>query len=166
VVQSPEHEFVNPINQEIRLKKILVGCDFSPDSDLAFQHALSLAQEFEASLHLVHVIEPSVYKDLSKPDNTIGEEIQQGLHDRLTEKLIGMVPEEARNWCTPTTRILEGQPYEELGRYAKTEDMDMIVLGVRGHGLVKTLFLGSTTDRVVRQAPCPVLSVSTRAQND
>jgi nucleotide-binding universal stress UspA family protein len=166
VVQSPEHEFVNPINQEIRLKKILVGCDFSPDSDLAFQHALSLAQEFEASLHLVHVIEPSVYKDLSKPDNTIGEEIQQGLRNRLTEKLIGMVPEEARNWCAPTTRILEGQPYEELGRYAKTEDVDMIVLGVRGHGLVKTLFLGSTTDRVVRQAPCPVLSVSTRAQND
>jgi nucleotide-binding universal stress UspA family protein len=166
VVQSPEHEFVDPINQQIRLKKILVGCDFSPDSDLAFQHALSLAQEFEASLHLVHVIEPSVYKDLSKPDNTLGEEIQQGLNERLTEKLIGMVPEEARNWCTPTTRILEGQPYEELGQYAKAEDMDMIVLGVRGHGLVKTLFLGSTTDRVVRQAPCPVLSVSTKAQND
>jgi nucleotide-binding universal stress UspA family protein len=166
VVHSPEHEFVNPINQKIRLKKILVGCDFSPDSDLAFQHALSLAQEFEASLHLAHVIEPSVYKDLSKPDNTLGEEIQQGLHDRLTKKLIAMVPEEARNWCTPATCILEGQPYEELGRYAKAEDMDMIVLGVRGHGLVKTLFLGSTTDRVIRQAPCPVLSVSTRAQND
>jgi len=166
VVHSPEHEFVNPINQQIRLKKILVGCDFSPDSDLAFQHALSLAQEFEASLHLVHVIEPSVYKELSKPNNTIGEEIQQGLHERLTQKLIAMVPEEARNWCTPATRILEGQPYEELGRYAKAEDMDMIVLGVRGHGLVKTLFLGSTTDRVVRQAPCPVLSVSTRAQNE
>jgi len=42
----------------------------------------------------------------------------------------------------------------------------MIVLGVRGHGLVKTLFLGSTTDRVVRQSSCPVLSVSTKAQND
>ena len=42
--------------------------------------------------------------------------------------------------------------------------MDMIVLGVRGHGLVKTLLLGSTTDRVVRQAPCPVLSVSTKAR--
>jgi nucleotide-binding universal stress UspA family protein len=166
VVRSPEHEFVNPINQQIRLKKILVGCDFSPDSDLAFQHALSLAQEFEASLHLAHVIEPSVYKDLSGPDNTLGEEIQQGLHERLTKKLIDMVPEEARNWCTPTTCILEGQPYEELGRYAKSEDMDMIVLGVRGHGLVKTLFLGSTTDRVIRQAPCPVLSVSTQAQND
>jgi len=166
VVHSPEHEFVNPINQQVRLKKILVGCDFSPDSDLAFKHALSLAQEFEATLHLAHVIEPSVYKDLTQPENTLGEEIQQGLHDRLTKKLLAMVPEEARNWCTPTTCILEGQPYEELGRYANAENMDMIVLGVRGHGLVKTLFLGSTTDRVVRQAPCPVLSVSTRAQND
>ncbi len=76
-----------------------------------------------------------------------------------------MVPEEARNWCTPQTRILEGRPYEELGRYAKAEDMDMIVLGVRGHGLVKTLLLGSTTDRVARQAPCPVLSVSTKARD-
>lgn len=165
VVHSPEHQFVNPVNQQIRLKKILVGCDFSPDSDLAFQHALSLAQEFEAGLHLVHVIEPSVYKDLTKPDNTLGEEIQQGVHDRLTEKLLAMVPEDARHWCAPKTRILQGQPYEELGQYAKTEDVDLIVLGVRGHGLIKTLFLGSTTDRVVRQAPCPVLSVSTKAQN-
>jgi nucleotide-binding universal stress UspA family protein len=165
VVHSPEHEFVNQISQEIRLKRILVGCDFSPDSDLAFQHALSLAQEFEADLHLAHVIEPSVSDELLKPDKPLVEEIQQGLHSRLTEKLIAMVPEEARNWCTPQTRILEGQPYEELGGYARSEDMDMIVLGVRGHGLVKTLLLGSTTDRVVRQAPCPVLSVSTKARN-
>jgi nucleotide-binding universal stress UspA family protein len=158
VVHSPERKLVNPIS-------ILVGCDFSPDSDLAFQHALSLAQEFEAELHLAHVIEPSVSDELLKPDKPLIEEIKQGLYSRLTEKLIAMVPEEARNWCTPQTRILEGPPYEELGGYARTEDMDMIVLGVRGHGLVKTLLLGSTTDRVVRQAPCPVLSVSTKARN-
>jgi nucleotide-binding universal stress UspA family protein len=165
VVHSPEHEFVNPINQQIRLNKILVGCDFSPDSDLAFQHALSLAQEFEADLHLAHVIEPSVSSELLKPDKALSAEIQQGLHQKFTEKLITMIPEDARNWCTPETRILEGQPYEELVKYAETNAMDMIVLGVRGHGVVKTLFLGSTTDRVVRQTTCPVLSVSTKAQN-
>jgi nucleotide-binding universal stress UspA family protein len=165
VVHSPEHEFVNPISQEISLNKILVGCDFSPDSDLAFQHALSLAQEFEADLHLAHVIEPSVSSELLKPDKALSAEIQQGLHQRFTEKLISMIPEEARNWCTPETRILKGQPYEALVKYAETNAMDMIVLGVRGHGLVKTLLLGSTTDRVVRQTSCPVLSVSTKAQN-
>jgi nucleotide-binding universal stress UspA family protein len=166
IVHSPEHEFVNPINQEIRLKKILVGCDFSPDSDLAFQQALSLAQEFEADLHLAHVIEPTVSTELLKPDKALSAEIQQGLHQRFTEKLIAMVPQDARNWCTPETCILEGQPYEALVQYAKTHAIDMIVLGVRGHGLVKTLFLGSTTDRVVRQSTCPVLSVSTKAQNE
>lgn len=165
IIHSPKRQFVDPVNQKVSLSKILVGCDFSPDSQLAFQHGLSLAQEFQAELHLAHVIEPSVTHDLLKPDNSLSEEIQQGLIDRLTEKLQTMVPEEAQNWCTPETRILEGQPYEELVNYAATYEMDMIVLGVRGHGLVKTLFLGSTTDRVVRQAPCPVLSVSTKAQN-
>jgi nucleotide-binding universal stress UspA family protein len=166
VVHSPEHKFVDPINQKITLKKILVGCDFSPDSDLAFQHALSLAQEFEADLHLAHVIEPSASSVLLKPDKVLSEEIERKLHNRLKEKLMGMVPEDARNWCSPETLILNGQPYEELGKYAESNEMDMIVLGVRGHGLVKTLFLGSTTDRVARQAPCPVLSVSTKALSD
>jgi nucleotide-binding universal stress UspA family protein len=166
VIHSPEHQFVNPISQEIRLGRILVGCDFSPDSDLAFQHALSLAQEFEADLHLAHVIEPTVAGELLKPDKPLSAEIQQGLHERLTEKLTSMVPEEARNWCTPETRILDGYPYEALVQYAKNNDIDMIVLGVRGHGLVKTLLLGSTTDRVVRQAPCPVLSVSTKTHSE
>jgi nucleotide-binding universal stress UspA family protein len=100
-----------------------------------------------------------------KPDKGLSGEIQLGLHQRFTEKLITMIPEDARNWCTPETRILEGQPYEALVKYSETNAIDMIVLGVRGHGLVKTLFLGSTTDRVVRQSACPVLSVSTKAQN-
>jgi len=165
VVHSPEHEFVNPVSQKIRLEKILVGCDFSPDSDLAFQQALSLAQEFEADLHLVHIIEPTASSELLKPDKALSDEIKQGLHQRLTQKLLAMIPEDARNRCTPQIRILEGQPYEALAQYAKTHAIDMIVLGVRGHGLVKTLFLGSTTDRVVRQASCPVLSVSARTQD-
>ena len=166
VVHSTKQKFVDPINQKITLKKILVGCDFSPDSDLAFQHALSLAQEFEADLHLAHVIEPSASSVLLKPDKVLSEEIERKLHNRLKEKLMGMVPEDARNWCSPETLILNGQPYEELGKYAESNEMDMIVLGVRGHGLVKTLFLGSTTDRVARQAPCPVLSVSLKVQDE
>ena len=166
IVHSPEHKFVDPVHQKITLKKILVGCDFSPDSDLAFQHAVSLAQEFEADLYLAHVIEPSASSVLLKPDKVLSKEIEHRLHQRITERLMTMLPEDARNWCSPETLILSGQPYEALGQFAKTNEMDMIVLGVRGHGLVKTLFLGSTTDRVARQAPCPVLSVSTKALSD
>jgi len=166
VVCSPEHEFVNTPEQNVQLQKILVGCDFSADSGRAFDYGLSLAQEFQAELHLAHVIEPPVQPNLLKEETFVPGEIQEDYQDLLIQKLKDMVPGEAANWCTPQTSIMEGQPYEELVKYADTRDIDMIVLGVRGHGLVKTLFLGSTTDRVVRNSPCPVLSVSSRVQHD
>jgi nucleotide-binding universal stress UspA family protein len=166
VVCSPEHEFVNTPGQNVQLQKILVGCDFSADSGRAFDYGLSLAQEFQAELHLAHVIEPPVQPNLLKEETFVPGEIQKDYQDLLIQKLKDMVPGEAANWCTPQTCIMEGQPYEELVKYADTRDIDMVVLGVRGHGLVKTLFLGSTTDRVVRNSSCPVLSVSSRVQHD
>ncbi len=164
VVRSPKYDFVAPANQESRLQRILVGCDFSPDSSLALQYGLSLAQEFQSELHLAHVIAPPVYKDLLKQAIGAGEELQQDLRDQLNEKLTNTVPGKARNWCTPKTALLAGQPHEELTKYAVVHDVDLIILGVRGHGRVETLFVGSTTDRVVRGAPCPVLSVRPTVQ--
>ena len=162
VVRSHEHE----LKQEIKLQKILVGCDFSPDSGQAFAYGLSLAQEFLAELHLAHVIEPPAQPNLIREEALVPGQIQEEYHDLLIQKLKDMVPDEAANWCTPQTSIMEGQPHDELVKYAHTRDIDMIVLGVRGHGLVKTLFLGSTTDRVIRDSPCPVLSVSLKVQKD
>lgn len=158
VVRSPERGFVTPANQAITLKRILVGCDFSPDSNLALHYGLSLAQEFQASLHLVHVIQPPLYEYLEKPEAPEATS-QKGLKGTLKQKLDDMVPEEARTWCEPVTTLLAGQPHEEITKYALVNDVDLVVLGVRGHSLVETLFVGSTTDRVLRRAPCPVLSV-------
>jgi len=162
VVRSPERGFVAPADQAITLKRILVGCDFSPDSSLAFQYGLSFAQEFQANLHLVHVIQPPFYDYLEKAEEP-KEALQKNLKSDLKRKLAEMVPEEARTWCEPVTTLLAGQPHEEITKYAVVNDIDLIVLGVRGHGLVETLFVGSTTDRVMRKAPCPVLSVQPAA---
>ena len=158
VVRSPERGFVAPADQAITLKKICVGCDFSPDSSLAFHYGLSLAQEFQASLHLVHVLQPPLYEHVEKPVES-KEPSQKELKSVLKKKLEDMVPEEARTWCEPVTTLLAGQPHEELTKYAVVNDIDLIILGVRGHSLVETVFVGSTTDRVMRRAPCPVLSV-------
>jgi nucleotide-binding universal stress UspA family protein len=165
VVRSPEHEAVKTPDKEIRLKKILVGCDFSPDSQHAFQYGVSLAQEFEAELHITHVIEPPAQPNLIREESPVSEEIREDYHNLLTQRLKEMIPEEAAVWCIPQTSILEGQAYEEIVEYAAAKDIDMIVIGVRGHGLVKTLFLGSTTDRVIRNSPCPVLSVSSKVHS-
>lgn len=159
IVRGPKHN-LNILSEEgLRFKKILVGCDFSEDSALAFQHGLSLAQEFQSELHLVHVMEPPVYMDMFKPAGEYGKEIQVDLQTQIKNKLKKMVPQEAFNWCTPQTALLDGPSHEGLIRYAQKSEIDLIVLGVRGQGLVERLFIGSTTDRVVRQTPCPVLSV-------
>jgi len=162
VVRSPEPGFVTPADQAIQLKKILVGCDFSPDSSLAFEYGLSLAQEFQADLHLAHVVEPPLYDDLIKPSES-REAFRQRLRKTVQEKLTAMVPEEARTWCNPVTTLLAGQPHEELIKYAAVNGLDLVVLGVRGHSLMETLLVGSTTGRVMRGAPCPVLSVQPKA---
>jgi nucleotide-binding universal stress UspA family protein len=162
-VQSPEEGFLEKDVSGIRLKKILVGCDFSEDSVLAMNYGLSLAQEFEAELHLIHVVEPPTYQELLKPADQLQDLV---FTDALKEKLNALVPKDARNWCSLQVAILRGQPYEELVAYAVTQEMDMTVLGVRGYGLVRSLLMGSTTDRVVRRSPCPVLTVSAHVHRD
>jgi len=144
----------------LRFKKVLVGCDFSPAANTALEYGVSLAQEFEAELHLIHVLEPQVYSDFlaTTLDGVQGEtgDIKEKLDQRLTD----LITPEAMNWCRIKTAVIEGRPFEAITDYAGENGIDLVVLGVRGHGVVETLFLGSTTDRVVRKAQCPVLSVS------
>jgi len=150
-LHSPEHDPESQSDFEMKLKKVLVGCDFSPDSKRAFDYGLNMAQEFEAELYLAHVIKPSFSK------TTLQE--SKKLRDRLEGQLDGMVPEACRKWCSVQTAVLDGEPYIALMEYAREQDIDIIVLGIRGHALWEKLLVGSTTDRLIRQASFPVLAV-------
>ncbi len=141
-------------------EKIMVGCDFSKDSMVAFEYGLSFAQEFEAELHIVHVVEPMVYKDLLISTTASADKFYTDLHQNLKSRLLKMVPPEVMNWCALKTALPGGHPDVKLREYAEENDIDLLVVGLRGRSLMESLFLGSTTERVVRSAPCPVLSVS------
>ena len=158
VVTPPEKKILRDTIERFAVKRILVGCDFSKDSAAAVAYGFSLAQEFQSALHLVHVIEPFAYDDALMPD-PMSAAVQTDLNAHLNRKLGELVPEETRNWCDVTTACLAGKPFAELIKYAVLHAIDLIILGIRGHGLVETLFLGSTTDRVIRRATCPVWTV-------
>ena len=167
--------------RQLPLKRVLVGCDFSPGSKLAFDYALSLAQEFEAEIHLVHVIKPyrqiqmaaapylpaAEWENEEKPEfrhlkeSAAGEEYERRQHllKQIEKRLGAMVPQESRNWCTPVTHVRQGEPYQELINYARVCEMDMMVLGIHGHSLLEKFLVGSTTERVLGRAECPVLAV-------
>ena len=146
-------------DHEIKFGRILVGCDFSSDSNLALEYGLGLAQEYQADLYLVHVLEPPSYKDLPKSVHGAREEIGKSLHKKLKDQLEELVPEEAYNWCKPKTRLLSGVAQEELVKFANIQDIDLVIMGVRGHSLIESMFVGSTTERVMRKAGCAVMSV-------
>lgn len=156
---------VKPSFKGFGFKQILVGCDFSADSGQAVELGFSLAQEFEAAIHLVHVVEPFVYRDTTMPEAGITEPFCD-LAGSARERLQALVPEEAHNWCNIHIACEAGKPFQVLQRYADTHQIDLIVLGVRGHSLVETMLLGSTTDRVIRGVSCPVLSVCPSRASD
>lgn len=158
-VRGADNDPVFTEAKKIKFGRILVGCDFSSDSNLALEYGLGLAQEYQSDLYIVHVLEPPSYKDLPKSVQGAREEIGRSLHKKLKDQLEELVPEEAYNWCKPKTRLLSGIAQEELVKFADIQDIDLMILGVRGHSLVESLFVGSTTERVIRKAGCAVMSV-------
>ena len=159
VRESPPELMPDPV-RGLRFNRILVGCDFSPAANAALEYGVNLAQEFEAELHLIHVLEPQVYSDIlvTALDEEHGD--TGDIKDKLDRRLSDLITPEVMNWCRVKTAVTEGRPFEAITGYAGEKGIDLIVLGVRGHGVVETLFLGSTTDRVIRKAQCPVLSVN------
>jgi nucleotide-binding universal stress UspA family protein len=148
-VRKPAHDFVHPeqTQEPVRLKRILLCTDFSRFALRAMQYALSLAQEYNSELTLLHVVD-----DVGKQG---AEAVMREVHHRLEQ----LVPEDARNWCAVRTAVRIGKPYGEIIQAAVEQQSDVIILGVRGHGALDLAVFGSTTHRVLQLGPCPVLAV-------
>ena len=141
------------------LRRILVGCDFSPDSTAALEYGLALARRFEAELHLIHSLEPTLYMYLNTTTGALAGDIERAVEGTVKHKLSALVPGESHPWCKVKTVFASGPPHAEIVKYARHEAADLIIVGRRGQGLLEKLLIGSTADRVLRQASCPVLVV-------
>jgi nucleotide-binding universal stress UspA family protein len=147
----------------IVLKRLLVPTDFSEPSAIALHYAKAFAQNFHASLHILHVIEEKTlaYGELisgALPPLDLPhilEQIEKGVRDRLDQVLT----EAERERFQAELVTVVGSPFLEIVRYAKAQDIDLIVMGTHGRGPVAHLLMGSVAERVVRKAPCPVLTV-------
>lgn len=145
-------------------KKILVPIDFSPCSEEAFRIALSLARLFQAEVLMLHVIDTKSLTALNRLGmaSLTEEKVQKkrlGHHARLNARQL-LLSDEAKG--VNIKRILaEGAPFAEIARTARVEKVDLVVMGSYGGqvGSVDKIFFGSTAEKVVRTAGCPVLTV-------
>jgi nucleotide-binding universal stress UspA family protein len=140
-----------------RLQTILVPVDFSPFSSKALDYAAAFGRQFGATIVLVHVVEPMVYPENYMAVPTVNEDINGSLMKAAEEKLAAQRKGLASERIKVMTRL--GRPYVEIADAAKELEADLIILGTHGHTGLKHVLLGSTAERVVRHAPCPVLTV-------
>ncbi len=152
VTHPHEMEWADLSSDEAKIKRVLVATDFSNDSELAFRYGLSLAEEYQAELHLIHVLPVALAPALATMPVGIESDFQ-----RAARQLQQAIPGEAHLWCKVFQAVRAGQPYREILTYAEEHDIDLICLGEHGAGFTMRALFGSNADRVLRQAPCPVL---------
>lgn len=143
-------------------KAILVATDFSENAQRAFERAHDLARQLGAKLHVLHVHDESALRTAIKEgllrEDSTDEQLQQSVaqltEERFSEMMAGIDPSEVA-----VERLARrGDPKSVISEFAREIDADLVVVGRRGAGLID-LVVGSVTDCVIRNSPCPVLVV-------
>jgi len=142
-----------------QIKKILVPIDFSDYSKNALKYAVQFAKQFNAKIYLVYVVEPMIYPaDFSMGQVAIPS-ADIDLHSRAEEELRKLSKDFINGSLQVEILIKTGKPFVEIIETASTNDIDLIIIATHGHTGVEHLLFGSTAEKVVRKAPCPVLTL-------
>ena len=144
----------------IKLSNILVATDFGPASESALNYGREFARTFSATLHVLHVVENPMVWGGQKAVGVDFVRLQADLEAGARNTLDRLVPREDREQLKAVTVVRTGSgPAFEIARYARDAAADVIIMGAHGRGFVSHMLMGSVAERVVRIAPCPVLTV-------
>lgn len=141
----------------IKISKILVPTDFSDNSAFAYPYANSLAKSYGAEVLLAYISEHRLYP--IRPGQGLGWDEHEEEEKAFVAEGLAKAREAFDADLKVGTVHGEGRAFVELVRTARAEGIDMIVICTHGHTGMKHLLLGSTAEKVVRKAPCPVLTV-------
>jgi len=146
----------------LNLKKILYPTDFSEYSLAALPYAVSIAKQNDAELYCLHVVDMPQEEYLTTeymvplnvphvPEDKVLRTARARMERFFTENLSEIKKVESR--------VIVGVPFVEIIRYARDQSIDLIVIGTHGHSALAAMLLGTVAEKVVRKAPCPVLTV-------
>lgn len=143
----------------VALKNILVATDFSEPSGVALAYGRDLARSYNARLHVLHIVEDVMMRYSSEVGCAVPN-MQEELEASARRDLDALITDDDRRTLQLVPVVESGVNIAEaVVKYARTNDIDLIVSGTHGRGAVKHFLMGSVAERVVRTAPCPVLTV-------
>ncbi len=144
---------------ELEINKILVPIDFSDYSKNSLKYAASFANKFNSEITLIYVVEPVIYP----PDFSMGQiaipSVNAEWDLKAKEELEKLGKQEIPESIKVSTIIKTGKPFLEIIDTAAEENIDLIIIATHGHSGVEHILFGSTAEKVVRKAPCPVLTL-------
>jgi len=143
----------------LNVKKILVPTDFSDYSKSALRYSVNFAKVFNAEIVLVYVIEPVIYP----PDFSMGQiaipSVNAEWDEKAKDELENLEKKEIPPEVKVTSIVKTGKPFVKIIDTATEVNADMIIIATHGHSGVEHILFGSTAEKVVRKAPCPVLTL-------
>ena len=146
-----------------RINKILYPTDFSEHSQAALPLAIDLAQRYGAELHCLHAvdIEHEVFMEGGYITPLWTEPVDSEQLRRVACRHMEEFVSQHFSELDGSVRqvVVQGKPFEQIVRYARQEGIDLIVIGTHGHSALASMLLGSVAEKVIRKAPCAVLSV-------
>ncbi|NKB38765.1 MAG: universal stress protein [Gammaproteobacteria bacterium] len=145
----------------INLKRILWPTDFSETSDAAQTYACNLAKQFDAELHIVHVIIDPAYAVSPMGVGYIPASYHEDMRVRSDAELAKLPVDSAADGLSVVRESLGGSAAENITDYAQEHDIGMIVIGTHGYSGLSRMLMGSVAEKVVRTAGCPVLTIHT-----
>jgi len=141
------------------IKKVLVPIDFSDYSKSSLRYAVNFAKQFNAEIYLIYVVEPVIYP----PDFSMGQiaipSVNAEWDERAKVELDNLAKTEIPEGVNVKTILKSGKPFLEIIDTASEENIDLIIIATHGHSGVEHILFGSTAEKVVRKAPCPVLTL-------
>jgi nucleotide-binding universal stress UspA family protein len=144
---------------EPNISKVLVPIDFSDYSKSALKYAVNFVGHFKAELTLIYVVEPVIYP----PDFSMGQiaipSVDLEMDKRAVDELNKLAQQEIPAEIKVKSVVKTGKPFLEIIETAQEEDVDLIIIATHGHTGVEHILFGSTAEKVVRKAPCPVLTL-------
>ena len=143
----------------LAIRSILVPIDFSAHSRAALRYAIPLAEQFGASLRLIYVVEPTIYP----ADLGFGQVVYPNIEEELEEKgaaeLKSIIDKDIPEGVKASSQVRTGKPHQEILLEAEDQRSDLIVIATHGHTGVEHMLFGSTAERIVRNAKCPVMTI-------
>jgi nucleotide-binding universal stress UspA family protein len=143
----------------LAIRQILFPTDFSEHAEHAWPYALGLAQKFGAEVHLFHVLTPPPRVTEAYSVNFNPEKLLQAQRDEATSLMDRQVQAAQDRGLIFHREVLVGVDFREIVDYARKHDIDLIVMATHGRTGLAHALLGSVAEKVVRKAPCPVLTI-------